>query len=108
MIDEDEGPITKRQRLQAILAAYKAFVSSPGYGSFQKTFEEDALLKERDIVDLDPVDRASEIESFKLRGDLRTLQGQIDFFEDAVATLEDEIQQMLSQENPSDENKKKK
>lgn len=97
----DENPIEKRIRLQTVLVAWETFIKSPAYPYFVSAQEEEAAGTRQAIVLLDPVDRASELESMKLRGDLRTEEQFITYFEDTATRLRDYVDQLIEAEQPS-------
>lgn len=99
----EEAPVERRIRLQAVLLAWQAFLSSPAYPFFKNAQEEEVRLTQQAIVMLDPVDRVTEIESLKLRGDLRTEEQFVNYFEDTATRLQTTIDDLVEAEQPSSE-----
>lgn len=102
ILDDEEVGAERRIKLQAVLMAYKAFLESPGYAYYVSSRKLELTNLESAVVELDPIDRKDEIESFKLRGDIRTTREFIPLFEDTVSRLEDRIEAMLEAEQPTD------
>lgn len=96
----EEQSVELRQYLQKILVGYETFLSHDAHSHYVKMREIEVLGKQDDIVKMDPVDRATEIEGFKMRGDLRTTQEFQILFEETTTSLKDRIQQLLEKEQP--------
>lgn len=104
-IEEDnlDAPgIENRLKLQQVLVAFEAFMASPGYDYYVRGRRMECRNLESDIVNLEPIDRKDEIESFKLRGDLRTTLEFINLFDGTVSHIKDRIEAMLEAEQPTD------
>lgn len=97
-----EGPIEKRQRLELVLKDFETFLASDGHKYYVAARQQEIEQKSRDIVHLDPVTREDEIESIKMRGDLRTSEEFENLFQDTVARLKAKIESLLELEQPSD------
>ena len=65
---------------------------------FVAGMEHDIRELEVAILMVEPVDRESEIEGFKLRGELRHAKQMVKTFEDARVTLKDRIDEMVEAE----------
>lgn len=100
-MSDEESSIEKRLRLQKVLVAWDSFIASEAYRFFKEAQILEAEGTRQAIVMLDPVDRVGEIESYKLRGDLRTEEAFISYFEDTAARLKDRIEELLEAEQPS-------
>lgn len=99
---QEEGVVTIRQNLQSVLAAFTTFIDGPGYVHYVNARKVEIAQKKADIVSIDPVDRPAEIESYKMRGDLRTTEEFLTLFEDVVVNLGERIEQLLLLEQPND------
>jgi len=100
-MNEDETPsVERRQRLQKIREQYQAFLATEAYTHYVVGREAEVENLRAEIVDFEPMDRRGEIESYKLRGDLRTTHEFISLFEDTVTSLNDVIEQLLEAEQP--------
>lgn len=107
-VEEDAGEITLKRKLVEL----NTFLGSWMHEAFVSGLTLDVQIKEREIVEVEPADRKSEIESYKLRGDLRTIQSFFTLFEEARDNLEDRLDQIeidkISRENltniPNNEN----
>lgn len=86
-------------KLREHLESLETFFKSSAHVGYVAAREEEVKNLEAAIVAMDPIDRATEIEGFKLRGELRSQQGMISIFEDARVTLKDRIDQMAELEN---------
>lgn len=98
-----EDLLAERQRLTKHLIELELFLTTSVYAGWQTARKAQLTEIETAIVDIDPVDRAAEIESYKLRGERRLLQDLENQFEDVRETLKsrlDEIEELL-QPNPS-------
>lgn len=98
----DAPGIENRLKLQQVLTAFEAFMASPGYEYYLKARRIEYHNLESDIVHLEPIDRKDEIESFKLRGDLRTTLEFINLFNGTVSHIKDRLEAMLEAEQPTD------
>lgn len=83
---------------QEHLAALEAFIKSAAHKGFVAARELDVENIRNAIIMVDPVDRESEIENFKLRGELRYAEQMKKTFEDARVTLKARIDVMLEAE----------
>lgn len=93
-----EDLLAERQRLTTHLGELELFLKSLVYRGWQVARIIQLRKIEEDIVDIDPVDRKTEIENFKLRGERRLLQDLENQFEDTRETLKsrlDEIEELL-------------
>jgi hypothetical protein len=79
------------------LAALEEFISSPAHHGFLLARGHD-ITELKDAILVEPIDRESEIEGFKLRGELRYAQQMIKTFEDARVSLKDRIDEMVERE----------
>lgn len=105
MNDEDEPTqnVELRVRLQGFLAEYQAFMQTGAFGHYVRSRQAEVDQTRMDIVTIDPDDRKSEIESYKMRGDLRTTIEFVTLFEETTASLANRIEQLLELEQPSGE-----
>jgi hypothetical protein len=94
------------QRLQKHLEALEAFVASPAHDGYVAARAAEISLLESQIIEDDPIDRKTEIESFKQRGELRCLRQMITIFEDGLIDLKTRIEDELERENVMRSNKK--
>lgn len=101
---QEDGPVRRRQDLEKVLAAMTAFIDSPAYVYYVEARRAEIEGKKAEIVSIDPVDRESEIEALKMRGDLRTTQEFLTYFEDTVVNLGERIELLLELEQPNDSN----
>jgi hypothetical protein len=100
-MNEEANPVEHRIGLEKVLDAMETFIKSPALEFYKNArLFEIASIKEA-IVTIDPVDRKDEIESFKMRGELRTTEEFLTFFEDTVASLKDRIATLRETEQPS-------
>lgn len=99
----EEAPVERRIRLQQVHAAWLTFMSSPAYRFFKEAQQLEVDLTRQAIVMLDPMDRGTEIEAFKLRGDLRTEEQFVNYFEDTATRLQTTIDDLIDAEQPSSE-----
>lgn len=99
---EDQN-VELRVHLQQLLVEYQAFMQTSAFRHYVKMRERESDGIKMDIITIDPIDRAAEIESFKMRGDLRTTDEFKTLFEDTTASLVDQIEQLLQLEQPSGE-----
>lgn len=88
--DEIEEEFVLKRKLKEV----NEFMDSWIYKAFVSGIDLDIQLKEREIVEYEPTDRASEIESYKLRGDLRTIPTFRTIFEEARDNLNNKIDQI--------------
>jgi hypothetical protein len=98
-----ENLLAERQRLTQHLGELELFLKSTVYRGWQVARATQLRRIEDDIVDIDPINRETEIEIFKLRGERRLLQDLENQFEDTRETLKsrlDEIEELL-QPNPN-------
>lgn len=102
-VDEESGELTLKRKLEEL----NGFLTSWMHEAFIAGLLLDAQIKEREIIALDPLTRAEEIELLKLRGDLRTIQSFPTLFEEARDNLEDRFDQLelakLNRENQQSE-----
>ena len=78
------------------LADLEVFIASSVHTNYVVGRRHERALLERVIVDLDPVDRKTEIESYKLRGELRCVETSVTLFEDARDTLKKRVEELES------------
>ena len=84
----------KRKHLEAL----ETFLASPAHIGFVTAREHDIRMLKDAILMVDPVDKATEIEGFKLRGELRFAEQMVNTFEDARVSLKDRIDEMAERE----------
>lgn len=101
MNEELESSVDRRVRLQKVEAQWLAFMQTEAYQYFLTAQQTEVELTQQAIVMLDPIDRQDEIESYKLRGDLRTEQAFVNYFQDTATRLGDAIEELLEAEKPS-------
>ena len=89
-----EEIVAKKKHLEAL----ESFLSSPAHKGFVSAREYDIGIIRESILMLEPVDRASEIEGFKLRGELRYAEQMVKTFEDARVSLKERIDEMVERE----------
>lgn len=94
--------IEQRLRLQNVRIAFQTFIASVGYDYYVKGRSMEISNTEELILMVDPEDRKTEIESFKLRGDLRTTREYLTLFEDTISRLDDRIAELQEAEQPTD------
>lgn len=99
MIEDPDAPVSTRLRLQQHLKAVEVFIAGIGYKGYVEGIELEIKQTEQAIILNEPIDRASEIEGYKMRGDLRTLEQKKTLFEDVRVTLKQRIEEMLEREN---------
>jgi hypothetical protein len=80
------------------LEALESFIKSPAHRGFVAAREYDIKSLKESILIVEPVDRETEIEGFKLRGELRYAEQMVKTFEDARVTLKDQIDEMVELE----------
>lgn len=98
MIDETDI-VSYRQGLQKHLESLEIFLQSPAHTGYKAARQEEIDSTKEAILLNDPFDRPTEIEQFKMRGELRCLEGLLTTFEDARVTLKARIEQALEREN---------
>ena len=94
----NENLLAERDRLRKHLDELEPFLRGEVYKGWQSARNESLRQTELDIVTFDPVDRKTEIESFKLRGKRELLLDLATQFEDTRETLKsrlDEIEELL-------------
>jgi hypothetical protein len=84
----------KRKHLEAL----EEFLASPAHIGFVLAREHDIRILTDAILSVEPVDRETEIEGFKLRGELRYAEQMVKTFEDARVSLKDRIDEMVERE----------
>ena len=84
----------KKKHLQVL----EDFLKSPAHKGFVAAREYDIKTLKDAILVVEPVDLATEIEGFKLRGELRYAKQMVETFEDARVTLKDRIDEMVEAE----------
>lgn len=97
--------ISERSEKRAHLEALETFLAGPVYRGWQAARAEQQRQVEEALLELDPTDRKSEIESYKLRGERRLLQDLQNQFEDVRETLKsrlDEIEELLQPNTAKD------
>jgi hypothetical protein len=80
------------------LAALEEMLAGPVHIGFVIAREHDIRTLKDAILMNDPDDRRSEIEGFKLRGELRYAEQMVKTFEDARVSLKDRIDEMVERE----------
>jgi hypothetical protein len=86
-------------RLEKHREALEAFLASPAHAGYVAARQTEIASLEMQILEDDPVDRKTEIESFKQRGELRCLRQLVTIFEDGLIDLKDRIEEELEREN---------
>lgn len=81
------------------LESLETFLASRAHEGYVAARRAEIKILEDAIIAHEPVDRVSEIEGFKLRGELRSQTEMLSCFEDARDTLKDRINEMVEQEN---------
>lgn len=102
MIEDIPDGIEKRLKLEQVRDAFQSFINSVGYTFYVEARQVETKNIEDSIIMLEPLDRPSEIEQFKLRGDRRTTIEFETLFEDTVSRLEDRIVELRELEQPTD------
>lgn len=98
-ITYEDSPVSYRIECEKHLAELEAFINSRVHQGFVNARVAEIATTENAIIVVDPVDRPMEIESFKLRGELRNLEAMKTVFEDARVDLKARIEEMLEKEN---------
>ena len=80
------------------LESLEAFLASPAFVGYQAAVAKEIQDTETAIIMVDPVDRQTEIENLKLRGELRCLHTRVTLFEDARVTLKNRIDEQAERE----------
>lgn len=80
------------------LVALEVFLASPAHKGFVAAREHDVRMLEEAILTVEPEDRETEIEGFKLRGELRYAKQMVKTFEDARVSLKERIDEMVERE----------
>jgi hypothetical protein len=83
------------------LASLEAFRRSKGHDAWVASRERDLREIGEEILVSDPVDRAGEIEQFKLRGERRYIEvraGLVNYFDNAIETVKDRIAELEDEE----------
>lgn len=102
MSDSDfESFIARQAKLEKLLVDYEAFMLTDMYQQYVFSRRVEIENIRADIVDNVPTDRASEIESYKRRGDLRTNIEFLSIFEDTAADLKLRLREMDEAANPT-------
>ena len=101
MIDEEDISVETRIKLQTVLTETQAFLSSSAYAFYVEARLREIEILRDNIISLDPKSREDEIESFKMRGELRLQQEFVSLFEDVAVSLADRIEQLLEAEQPN-------
>lgn len=94
----EDDPVSYRLEQQKHLAELEAFLAGRVYKYYVLAREVEIKATEFAIIVTDPVNRETEIESFKLRGELRNLEAMKIVFEDARVDLKARIEEMLEKE----------
>jgi hypothetical protein len=81
-------------RLKKHKDALEAFMKGPAHAGYVEARKEELRLVKETIIDIDPMRREDEIEQYKLRGEMRVLQGLIGVFEDALEEVNDRIEDL--------------
>lgn len=85
---------SKKRHLEAL----ETFLKGPAHKGFVAAREWDIKVLKESILMIEPVDRESEIEGFKLRGELRCMEQMVKTFEEARVTLKARIDEMVETE----------
>jgi len=80
------------------LVALEAFIASPAHAGFVTAREYDVKTLHDAILMVEPEDRKTEIEGFKLRGELRYAETMVKTFEDARVSLKARIDELVELE----------
>ena len=80
------------------LASLEAFMGSRAYTGFLAARDAELRSINETILTVDPVERADEIEHWKLRGEKRCLEHMIVAFEDGADELRDRIAEIEESE----------
>lgn len=101
---EEKQPdsVDLRIRLQKLREQYLAFLDTDAHDHYVRSRKAEVIEIANQIVAADPIDRKDEIESFKLRGDMRTTREFITLFEDTLSRLDERIEQLLEAEQPTE------
>jgi hypothetical protein len=81
-------------RLKKHKDALEAFIKGPAHSGYVEARKEELRLVKETIIDIDPMRREDEIEHYKLRGEMRVLQGLVGVFEDALEEVKDRIEEL--------------
>lgn len=94
--------IEERQRLEKVLEGWKAFIASPIHAEYVAATRKDLAAVDLRILEDDICKVEDLFNLLDLRGQRRVLSSNLSAFEDTVATLEAQIQQMkLEEQQPS-------
>ena len=85
-------------RMKAHEKALEEFLKGPVHVGYVTARKHELDLVKEAILDLDPADRAGEIEMYKLRGEMRLLENLIDNFPNALDDLKDQISDLEDEE----------
>ena len=97
--------IEGRKKLESLRDEIKAFVGTKVHAIFVSNTERDIVAVEERLLD-DDVEKAEDIYTFVgLKGQRKVLKANITLFEDAVANLDNRIQELLDEENQTLRNK---
>lgn len=96
-----EGPVEERMRLEVVEKDIADFVKTAAFAEYRRSREKEIADLRDSIVSMDPLTREDEIESLKMRGDLRTTEQFLTLFEDTAASLKHRIAQLREREQPS-------
>lgn len=88
--DEIDAEFVLKRKLKEV----NEFMDSWIYRAYISGIDLDIAIKRQEIVDFEPTDRPSEIESYKLRGELRVLPDFKTIFEEARDNLANKIDQI--------------
>ena len=80
------------------LEALEKFIESPAHAGFVTARNRDIEMLKEAILTVEPIDRESEIEGFKLRGELRYAEQMVETFEDARVSLKERIDEMVERQ----------
>ena len=69
-------------------------MKGPAHAGYVEARKEELRLVKETILDIDPMRREDEIEQYKLRGEMRVLQGLVGVFEDALEEVNDRIEDL--------------
>jgi hypothetical protein len=86
-------------RLKAHEKALEEFIGGPAHAGYVEARTRELEMVREAILDLDPVERADEIEGYKLRGEMRLLEHLVNNFPTALEDLKDRISDLEDEAN---------
>jgi hypothetical protein len=86
-------------RLKAHEKALEEFIEGPAHAGYVEARTRELEMVREAILDLDPVERADEIELYKLRGEMRLLEQLVNNFPIALEDLRDRISDLEDEAN---------